>query len=82
MINPLVSLGQRPGGSPGGSASSKTVAISATLDPSRLVIRFQTEPRVDQIFTLLRFAGGSSLSEGRTLPGEAPTLPLARLAGG
>ena len=46
------------------------------------VVRFKNSVRVWQLFTLPRFAGGSSLSEGRALPGEAPTLPLARLAGG
>ena len=49
------------------------------------MVRFRNIASVYPIFTLPRFAGGSSLSEGRArpkvitnpaLPGEAPTLPL------
>ena len=42
---------------------------------------FQNTPRAEPIFTLPRFAGWSSLSEGRALPGEAPTLPNGKTRG-
>ena len=40
------------------------------------MVRIRDSAWIEPIFTLPRFAGGSSLSEGRALPGEAPTLPL------
>ena len=40
------------------------------------VVRFNHSARAQPIFTRPGFAGGSSLGEGRALPGEAPTLPL------
>ena len=47
------------------------------------MVRFTNTPRVEpEIFTLPRFAGGSSLSEGRALPGEAPTLHWQDSRGG